>query len=211
MFTRPLLTAVALTILASGPAWAEEENAADVSASLPAELPAAPSLNACKLLAADALAAWGFGAEPAARADSRVIDKDHVASPGNVRADICSFDNDKEKLPARAFLVVESFTDDVTGDAVAGWLKTVSDKIKPADKLGETRIGDATCETGNYPVATKAGEDPVTLHFVACDRQAGRRHVSFNFEWPGADPKLPSTNETKALLDQAIASLPTAP
>jgi len=201
---RPLLALVALA-LAIPAARATATNP-------PSEAPAT-GVDVCKLLRPDALQPWGFGSAMRVQPAHQDLPKDKIGTPSDLSADICNLSSAEKDFTGAAFLVVESFAPGVSPEAVGEWLTKADKKAKASakandDKSTEVKVDGATCESGEYPTVLKEGEPPVTLHFVACDRQVGARHISMNFEWPGEGATLPSPAEVKTLLDTAIAGLP---
>jgi len=198
---RPVVGLVALSIastltFASPKQSAEEQNAT--------------ASNPCSLIKSGDLAQWGYGTKPATESSSRIMKKEAMGSPADFQSSECDYR--AAKSPGRAFVVVETFADDVAKEVISDWLKAMDAKAKskpdPTEKSEEVTLGDTVCESGEYLVVLKMGEPQVLMHYVACDKLSNRSHVSVNFEWPGDDPKLPTSAEAKGLLDQAVALLP---
>jgi len=171
--------------------------------------------NPCALIKAGAFAPWGYGKKPKTRPAARPVNKEVMGSPGDFRSAICNYSSVKGKgnnHAKAAFLVLDTFGNDVTPESIADWLKTMDAKAKskmdPSEKNEQVTFGETVCETGEYLVVTEQGEPPTVMHYVACDTQRARNHVALNFEWPGDGPRLPTSAQTKALLDEAVARLP---
>ena len=223
---RPALAACILTLAASS-AWSADKKSdkkATKNVAAAETLATIPGVDSGKLLPLNELEKWGFGTRAAAPPVHRDMETAKLNTPGDLHTDICDLSNDGAKTtPAKAFIVVESFDDGITEESVAVWLqdmeaknKAMDAKVKAAakdsnsDHTEEFKLGNATCESGHYPVVTKQGDAPATMHYVACDQQVASRHVAINLEWPGDEPVLPTVEETKALLDTAVAAMPPA-
>ena len=203
---RSALGIVALSVI-STLSWAEPEQ--------PVQEKAQTLGNPCTLIKAGAFAPWGYGEKPRTQPSSRPVKKEVMGSPGDFRSAVCNYSSVKGKgnnHRKAAFLVLETFGNEVTPESISDWLKTMDAKAKskmdPSEKNEHVTFGDTVCETGEYSVVTEHQAPPTIMHYVACDRQLARNHVALNFEWPGKGPKLPTSAQTKALLDQAVASLP---
>ena len=198
---RPTIGLVALSIVSTLTFAAPKQSAEEKTAT---------ASDPCALIKSGALEQWGYGVKPATESSSRIMKKEAMGSPADFQSSECDYRT--AKSPGRAFVVVETFGDDVAKEVISDWLKAMDAKAKaktdPTDKSEEVTLGDAVCESGEYPVILKMGEPQVLMHYVSCDTLSARSHVSINFEWPGDNSKLPTSAEAKALLDQAVARLP---
>lgn len=167
-------------------------------------------IKACELLQAENLANWGYGAHLLTESQSSTHGKADVGAPSDVNSDACALRSELAEQPGVTFVVVESFSEDASAEAVAAWIKASSAKSEDKDVLSEeVRIGDATCESGEYPMPDPSGQ-AVPQYFVACDRLVGTRHLTVNVQQPEA-AKLPTPFQVKELLDQAALRLTSPP
>lgn len=108
-------------------------------------------------------------------------------------------------------LSFDSFRGKVTEQQVSEWLKSAASAETEQPDMAVVKVGNTTCERGQYDLPTKQDDDSVAdvvEHYIACDQQVGTQHVSINVHVPeGKKGELPSPEQAKVLLDKSIARM----
>ena len=124
--------------------------------------------------------------------------------------DMCAVAISSQTGRSSVTLSFDSFKGKVTEQQVGEWLKSAAaaGKEKGQPDVAIVKVGDATCEIGQYDLPTLQDDESVVTvveHYVACDQQVGVQHVSLNIHVPEANKdNLPSPEQTKALLDKSV-------
>lgn len=130
---------------------------------------------------------------------------------GMVVSNLCTVELHSSEGRTAIVLVVEHVNRKITEEQMENWLKAVKSQNNE-EGVAAVKLGATECETGNYeiPIAGRDGEEPSNLNefYVACDAQAGIRHVSLNVHVPEAKrTSLPSPEQVKNMLDGSIRRL----
>jgi hypothetical protein len=127
-------------------------------------------------------------------------------APSAIQTDLCFYYADKPNSRKSVSLAIDQFE---KMDGILEWLKMKNDQAKTPSTV-VTELGDTTCEEGDYPFTvskTAPRTKETTQFYVACDRIINDRRVSLSIEMPMERAGLPSTTQTKALLDLAVGRL----
>ena len=127
-------------------------------------------------------------------------------APTPIHTDLCFYYADVENSRKSVSFAIDRFE---KMDGIVDWLKMKNDAAKTETTV-VTEYGDTICEEGDYPFTvskTAPRSKEMTQFYVACDRVVDHRRISLSIENPVERTSLPSTTETKALLDLAIGRL----
>lgn len=180
--------------------------------------PVIPEFQVCELLTNHEIASWYPEQTSRPEGHTQMLAKGSGGSPFPFRASTCFRPGSEAPLRGESFVMIESFPADASMEEVTAWMAkmdALEDGRKGYEGLQQTKVDGATCETGQYaqpqPADPKQKHKPDhTFYYVACDKVQGLHHVTVNLQWPDDKAHLPSTAQTKALLDLAASRLDAA-
>ena len=170
--------------------------------------PSAPvnTISLCRLLTAADLIKIGYNITTSPRDNEMDMSTEMSGAPTPIHTELCFYYADAENSRKSVSFAIDRFE---KMDGIVDWLKMKNDAAKTETTV-VTEYGDTICEEGDYPFTvskTAPRSKEMTQFYVACDRVVDHRRISLSIENPVERTSLPSTTETKALLDLAIGRL----
>lgn len=164
----------------------------------PASLPAV-----CRLLQVADIQALGIAEHAAPQANVMELSAEQTGAPGSIHAELCFFYAGQQGSRHSLGVTVETYE---RTDGLADWLN--SQNQKSGDKNSVlTQFGDTTCEQGRYPFqSANASSQPLTQHYVSCDRLTGNQRLSLIVETPDSPKPLPTAQRLSDLLNTLLAT-----
>jgi hypothetical protein len=157
--------------------------------------------SSCDLLTRNELSAAGFSVRGNPQLQTVTLQKGEQMAPTDIHSEVCFLPVEATGDRHGIYLSIDTFGEEISAATLEAWAKSLGDYDTPGS---ETRIGNATCETGSYEYTEpREGKRIGTQHYVACETMRGRRRVSLNLQAPEDKPALPATETVKELLDKA--------
>jgi len=161
----------------------------------------------CNPFPPGSLSRWGYPDQPTGNVSGSKMRKDQLeGAPTDVSSEICTIFRTPGKRDAFVWIQAARFGDDADEAAIKQWVETKSEKIDADMKVETSRIGDVTCERGNYVLDPTAPTSSTQL-YVACDSLLGREHFAINVQQAATADGLPAPADVEALLKSVIAKL----
>jgi hypothetical protein len=165
----------------------------------------AAETSSCDLLTRDELATAGFSVRGKPQLQTVTLRKGEQSAPTDIRSEVCFLPVEATGDRYGIYLSVDAFGEEISAATLQTWAQSLGGYDTPRS---ETRIGNATCESGSYDYTEpRDGKRIGIQRYIACDTMRGKRRVSLNLQAPDDKPALPAAETVKALLDIASRRL----